>query len=190
MGEKSATNLVAAMEKSRQTSLARFLYALGIREVGEATALTLARHFGSLAALAQADLEALQAVPDVGPVVASHIRHFFDQAHNLEVIEALQAAGVTWPEFEPEQQAALPLAGQTWVLTGTLERLSRDQAKGYLQQLGAKVAGSVSAKTHCVVAGEAAGSKLDKAKALDIPVLDESALIDTLSAHGINMDDA
>ncbi len=190
MGEKSASNLVAALEKGKQTSLQRFLYALGIREVGEATALALARHFGGLAALQAADEEALQSVPDVGPVVASHIRHFFQQPHNLEVIAALQQAGVHWPEADPAQQAAsLPLAGQTWVLTGTLMQLSRDQAKGFLQQLGAKVAGSVSAKTHCVVAGDAAGSKLDKANQLGIPVLDEAALIATLSANGITLDD-
>ena len=133
-----------------------------------------------------ADEERLQQVPDVGPVVAGQIRHFFDQSHNVEVVQALRAAGVTWREFEPESAAEqLPLDGQSWVLTGTLEQLTRDQAKQALEQLGARVTGSVSSKTSCVVAGEAAGSKLDKARDLAVEVMDEQGLLDLLDAHGL-----
>ena len=159
MGDKSAQNLVAALAKSRDTTLARFLYALGIREVGEATALALASHFGSLDGIRSADEEALQQTPDVGPVVARHVHTFFRQPHNLEVIARLRAAGVHWPEAEPGTAAAAaqPLSGKTFVLTGTLSE-PRDVVKQRLQALGAKVAGSVSKKTDFVVAGEDAGS--------------------------------
>lgn len=189
MGEKSATKLVAALDKSRQTTLQRFLFALGIREVGEATALALANDFGSLDAIMHADEERLQEVPDVGPVVASHIRHFFMQPHNVDVIVALREAGVHWQEFDPAERAMdQPLKGQTWVLTGTLQQLTRDQAKAFLIELGAKVAGSVSAKTTQVVAGEAAGSKLDKARQLGVSIMDEAAFLGTLGEMGIKVD--
>ena len=176
MGDKSAENLIAAIEHSRSTSLPRFLYALGIRDVGEATAQTLARHFGTLQALMAADEEQLQQVPDVGPVVAASIHAFFAERHNLEVIHKLQRAGVHWPEVAVAPREELPLAGKTIVLTGTLAGMTRDQAKSRLEALGAKVAGSVSKKTDYVVAGEAAGSKLDKAVELGITVLDEQGL--------------
>jgi DNA ligase (NAD+) len=185
MGEKSAANLVEAIDNSKQISLPRFLFALGIREVGEATALALANHFGSLEAIMTADEAAFLAVPDVGPVVASHLCHFFAEPHNQTVIAALRAAGVTPSESVPQKPEALPLHGQTWVLTGTLTQLTRDQAKAALQQLGAKVAGSVSAKTSVVIAGEAAGSKLDKAVALGVPVQDEAWLLALLAEQGV-----
>ncbi|MFN3587164.1 MAG: NAD-dependent DNA ligase LigA, partial [Moraxellaceae bacterium] len=185
MGEKSADNLLAAIARSRETTLPRFLYALGIREVGEATALLLARHFGRLEALIAADEAALQQVPDVGPVVAASIARFFRQPHNLEVIARLRALGVHWPDLAAEADRPQPLAGQTWVLTGTLAALSRDQAKEKLQQLGAKVAGSVSKKTQCVVAGEATGSKLADAEKHGVPVIDEAALLALLAEHGL-----
>lgn len=175
MADKSAQNLIDALEKSKQTTLARFLYALGIREVGEATARSLAQHFGSLGAVEQADEEALQLVSDVGPIVASHVAAFFRQSHNREVIEKLQRAGLQWEEGAPMEPAQQPLAGLTFVLTGTLSR-SRDEIKEELQALGAKVAGSVSKKTHYLVAGEAAGSKLTKAQELGVEVLDEAGL--------------
>jgi DNA ligase (NAD+) len=191
MGEKSAANLVTALAASRDTSLPRFLFALGIREVGEATALSLSKFFGGLEAVMAADEEMLQRVPDVGPIVASHIRHFFQQQHNLDVIRSLRDAGVQWQEFDPSDAAAeLPLDGETWVLTGSMSILSRDQAKAYLIDLGAKVAGSVSAKTTIVVAGEKAGSKLDKAEKLAIPVIDEAAFIARLQALGVSVSDA
>jgi len=177
MGDKSAQNLLDALQKSKQTTLARFIYALGIREVGEATAASLASHFAELAALMRANEEQLLEVDDVGPIVASHIVNFFQQGHNQEIITALLAEGVQWPVIEKKSVQEMPLAGQTWVLTGTLETLSRDQAKERLLALGAKVSGSVSAKTHCVVAGASAGSKLSKAETLGIEVRDESALL-------------
>ncbi len=177
MGAKSAANLVGALERSKRISLARFLFALGIREVGEATAQALANHFGSLEAVMAADEEALVSVPDVGKVVAAHIAHFFAEAHNREVIEDLLAAGVTVETVAVRQAGQGPLEGQTWVLTGTLESMSRDEAKQRLQALGAKVAGSVSAKTTCVVAGPGAGTKLAKAEELGITVIDEPALL-------------
>ncbi|HEA52137.1 NAD-dependent DNA ligase LigA [Marinobacter antarcticus] len=182
MGEKSASNLVAAIDRSRQPVLWRFLYALGIREVGEATAKSLASHFGSLEAVAEADEESLVAVQDVGPIVAGHIRSFFEQPHNLETLDALRDAGVKWQE-EEITAGAKPLQGQTWVLTGTLSELTRDEAREKLETLGAKVAGSVSRKTACVVAGEAAGSKLEKAEKLGVQVLDEQALLEMLKEH-------
>ncbi|MBD3641099.1 MAG: NAD-dependent DNA ligase LigA [Marinobacter sp.] len=185
MGEKSASNLVKAIEGSREPVLWRFLYALGIREVGEATAKALASHFGTMEAIADADEEALQEVPDVGPIVAGHIRSFFDQPHNQETLQALKEAGVRWQE-EVVEQGEKPLQGETWVLTGTLSGMTRDEAKEKLEALGAKVAGSVSKKTACVVAGEAAGSKLAKAEQLEIPVLDEEGLLKLLKEHGLD----
>lgn len=171
MGPKSAANLVAALEASRETTLPRFIYALGIREVGEATSATLARHFGSLEALMAADEASLLQVPDVGPVVAGHIVSFFRQDENLTVIEGLKAAGIHWPAPAPAVSGGLPLQGLTFVITGTLPGLGRDEIKARLEALGGKVSGSVSRKTHCLVAGEAAGSKLDKARELGVRIL-------------------
>lgn len=182
MAEKSAQNIVDALQKSKQTTLPRFLYGLGIRHVGESTAKDLARHFGKLDAIMDAGVEALMEAPDVGPVVAQSLRTFFDQAHNREVVEQLRACGLQWQEGEPAPRALLPLAGQTFVLTGTLPTLSREEAKERLEAAGAKVAGSVSKKTSYVVAGEEAGSKLDKARELGITVLDEAGLLALLQA--------
>ena len=182
MAEKSAQNVLAALEKSKQTTLPRFLFALGIRHVGEATAKELARHFGTLDALMDASAEQLVQVNDVGPVVAEAIHTFFAQPHNREVVEQLRACGVTWQEGAPAERATLPLAGKTVVLTGTLPTLSRDAAKDLLEAAGAKVAGSVSKKTHYVVAGEEAGSKLAKAQELGVPVLDEAGMLALLAA--------
>ncbi len=177
MADKSAANLVAGLEKSKHTTLARFLYALGIRHVGEATAKDLARHFGGMDRLLAAGVEQLLEVGDVGPVVAQSIRTFFDQPHNVEVVQQLRAAGITWSEHEGAAVAEpLPLSGKTLVLTGTLPRLSRDEAKALIEAAGGKVAGSVSKKTSWVVAGEEAGSKLDKARELGVTVLDEEGL--------------
>ncbi|WP_138441166.1 NAD-dependent DNA ligase LigA [Marinobacter alexandrii] len=184
MGDKSASNLIAAIDRSRQPVLWKFLYALGIREVGEATAKSLASFFGTLEAIASADEETLQSVPDVGPIVAGHIRSFFEQPHNQETLTALQDAGVQWQD-EVIEESEKPLQGQTWVLTGTLSEMTRDEAKEQLESLGAKVSGSVSKKTACVVAGEAAGSKLAKAEQLDVPVLDEAGLLALLKQHGL-----
>ena len=180
MAEKSAANVLQSLEKSKSTTLPRFLFGLGIRHVGEATARDLARHFGSLPALMAASLDQLLQVPDVGPVVAESVLRFFGQAHHQEVIEQLLACGVHWPDLPSNAQIPLPLAGRTYVLTGTLPTLSREQAKDMLEQAGAKVAGSVSQKTTAVVAGSEAGSKLDKALALGVPVLDEQGLLDLL----------
>jgi len=177
MADKSAQNVLAALEKSKYTTLPRFVFGLGIRNVGESTAKDLARHFGNLDAIMDATLEQLQQVSDVGPVVAHSLRTFFDQPHNREVVEQLRACGVTWSEGAPAERATLQLAGQTVVLTGQLPTLSRDAAKELLEAAGAKVAGSVSKKTSCVVAGAEAGSKLDKALALGVPVLDEAGLL-------------
>ncbi len=183
MAEKSAANIIAALEQSKATTLARFLFGLGIREVGEATAQALANGFGNLSAIETADEERLQQTPDVGPVVAAHVHAFFRQPHNLEVIKKLTAPGLLhWPDVEVTT-AVQPLAGKTVVLTGTMERLSRDQAKERLQALGAKVAGSVSKKTSFVVAGAEAGSKLSKAEELGIEVIDEAALLALLQSH-------
>lgn len=184
MGDKSASNLVAALEKSKTTTLPRFLFALGIREVGQATARNLAQHFGRLEALMAADEEALMAVADVGPVVAHFVREFFQLADTQEAVSRLREAGIHWPELQPAAAAELPLQGQTWVLTGTLEAMSRDEAKEKLQALGAKVSGSVSAKTYRVVAGPGAGSKLAKAESLGIDVWDESALLAFFEDNG------
>jgi DNA ligase (NAD+) len=176
MGEKSAQNLLAGLEQSKSTTLPRFLFALGIRHVGEATARDLSRHFGTLDAVMEANVDQLLQVPDVGPVVAESVHTFFMQAHNREVVEQLRACGVHWTEAEPVPAASLPLTGKTVVLTGTLPTLSRDEAKALLEAAGAKVAGSVSKKTHYVIAGEEAGSKLDKARELGVAVLDEVGL--------------
>ena len=180
MAEKSAANLLSAISRSRNTTLARFIYALGIRNVGEATARDLAIHFGNLDAFLAADETALQQVPDVGPVVAASIRHFLDQPHNVEVIEQLRASGVSWPEGEPLRRDALPLHGKTFVLTGSLPALSRDEAKAMIEAQGGKVAGSVSKKTDYVVAGAEAGSKLDKAQELGILIINEAQLLEVL----------
>ncbi|HMM87226.1 NAD-dependent DNA ligase LigA [Azohydromonas sp.] len=177
MADRSAANLVAALERSKHTTLARFLYALGIRHVGEATAKDLARHFGSIDRIMDASVDELLQVRDVGPVVAQSIRTFFDQPHHREVVEQLRAAGVRWDEHDGAPPAdALPLAGKTLVLTGTLPTLSRDEAKALIEAAGGKVSASVSKKTHLVVAGAEAGSKLDKARELGVAVIDEDAL--------------
>lgn len=179
-----AENLLGGIDQSRETTLERLLFALGIRDVGEATAKQLARWFGSLDALMAASVEELLAIPDVGPVVSARIRGFFAGAHHREVIAALRANGVRWPEGPPQRAAEGPLAGKTVVLTGGLAAMSRDEAGAHLEALGAKVAGSVSKKTSLVVAGEAAGSKLDKARELGIEIWDEAALLDVLRANG------
>jgi DNA ligase (NAD+) len=182
MAEKSAQNVLAALEKSKRTTLPRFLFGLGIRHVGEATAKELARHFGQLDRIMDASLEALSEVNDVGPVVAQSIRTFFDQPHNREVVEQLRACGVTWEEGEPAERAPQPLAGKTFVLTGTFPTLKREDAKALLEAAGAKVAGSVSKKTDYVVAGTDAGSKLDKANELGVAVLDEAGMLALLGS--------
>jgi len=178
MGEKSAENLVAALESSKKTTLDRFLYALGIREVGEATAANLAQYFGDLDALVAADQEALEAVPDVGPVVASHIHAFFAEDRNRNVIQALQDLGVTWPKGKAMGAVSDtgPFAGKTVVITGTLQSMTRDEAKDRIRAAGGKVTGSVSKKTDFVLVGENAGSKLEKAEALGIETIDEDRL--------------
>ncbi len=183
MAEKSAVNLLDALEKSKTTTLGRFLFSLGIRHVGEATAKELARHFGQLDAVMAASEDALLQVADVGPVVAHSIRTFFDQPHNREVVQALRDAGVNWPEGDALAPTEMPLAGITVVLTGTLQSMGRDEAKEKLEALGAKVAGSVSKKTHYVVAGAEAGSKLEKAQALGVAVLDDAGLAVLLSGQ-------
>jgi DNA ligase (NAD+) len=178
LGEKSAKNLVSALEKSKKTTLSRFLYALGIRDVGEATAAAIANHFGSVEAIQDASEEAIQEVPDVGPVVAAHAHMFFQQPHNREVIQALRDSGVHWPAQKARAAAAEgPLTGKTFVLTGSLESMSRDQAGDRITALGGKVTGSVSKKTHYVVAGAEAGSKLTKAQELGVEILDEDAFL-------------
>ena len=187
MADKSAQNVLAALEKSKHTTLARFLFGLGIRHVGETTAKDLARHFGTLDAIMGATAadaateDQLLQVPDVGPIVARSIYTFFQQPHNREVIEQLRACGITLQEGAPSAQALLPLAGKTFVLTGTFPTLKREEAKEMLEAAGAKVAGSVSKKTHYVVAGEEAGSKLTKAQELGVPVLDEAGLLALLA---------
>ncbi len=186
MAEKSAQNVLAALEKSKQTTLPRFLFGLGLRHVGEATAKDLARHFGTLDAIMDASVEQLLEVNDVGPVVAQSLHNFFQQPHNREVVEQLRACGVTWPEGAVAERAPQVLAGKTVVLTGTLPTLSRDAAKDMLEAAGAKVAGSVSKKTSYVVAGEEAGSKLAKAQELGVTVLDEAGMLALLQqASGV-----
>lgn len=176
MAQKSAENLLNSIEASKQTTLPKFLFSLGIREVGEATAQTLANNFGTLDKVIEASVEQLLEVEDVGPVVARHIVDFFRNPDNLSIVEAIRNSGVQWKDIDQTAQS-LPLKGQTWVLTGTLETMSRAEAKDRLQQFGAKVSGSVSAKTHAVVAGPGAGSKLNKAQSLDIQILTEESLI-------------
>lgn len=181
MATKSAQNILDALEHSKKATLARFIYALGMRNVGEATAKDLAKHFGKLSALMQATTEDLLNVNDVGPVVAESIINFLGEAHNQEVIAALLAAGITWPETEGKQLATGNLLGKTFVLTGTLPNLSRDDAKEKIEEAGGKVSGSVSKKTDYVVAGADAGSKLDKAQELGLNILDEAGLLALLS---------
>ncbi|UUA73515.1 NAD-dependent DNA ligase LigA [Cellvibrio sp. QJXJ] len=184
MGEKSADNILSALETSKKTTLAKFIYALGIREVGEATARNFANYFGSFEVLAAADQETLQKVPDVGPVVAHFVAEFFAQESNIIAVSALRNHGIHWDNIDVVSPEELPLAGLTYVLTGTLESLSRDDAKAHLLALGAKVAGSVSAKTDYVVAGPGAGSKLAKAEELGLKVMDEAGLLELLQQHG------
>jgi DNA ligase (NAD+) len=183
MAEKSAQNILDALEKSKHTTLARFIYALGIRHVGEATAKELARHFGNLDAFLVASEEQLLEVNDIGPVIARSIMAFLSDPLNLEMIEQLRAAGVHWPEAEPVERKAQPLQGLTFVLTGTLPTMSRDEAKEIIEAAGGKVAGSVSKKTSYVVAGEEAGSKLAKAEELGVTILDEAGLLLLLKSH-------
>ncbi|MCY1166557.1 DNA ligase [compost metagenome] len=184
MADKSANNLLEALEKSKQTTLPRFLFGLGIRHVGEATAKELARHFGKLDAIMDATEEQLLEVSDVGPIVAKSLRTFFDQPHNREVVEQLRACGVTWEEGEPAARAPQPFSGKTFVITGTLPTLSRDEAKERVEAAGGKVAGSVSKKTDYVVAGSEAGSKLVKAQELGVAIIDEAALLLMLDSSG------
>lgn len=183
VADKWAHNLVNAIDSSRSTTLERLLFALGIPDVGESTAKTLARYFGALDPLMKADEATLREVPDVGPVVAAHIAHFFAESHNRDVIEALRARGVHWPEGAPQRSSDGPLAGKIVVLTGGLNAMTRDEAGARLEALGAKVSGSVSKKTSIVVAGEAAGSKLAKAEELGIEIWDEAALLAFLANH-------
>jgi DNA ligase (NAD+) len=178
MGDKSATNLIDALEKSKDTTLNRFLYALGIREVGEATARSLAQNYGELEPIMKATAEELETIQDIGPIVAQHIVHFFEQSHNRDVIKKLIKAGIHWPAIETATEQ--PLAGNTYVLTGTLTSMTRDEAKAKLIALGAKVAGSVSKNTTAVFAGEKAGSKLTKAESLGVSVKSEEDLINLL----------
>ena len=175
MGDKSAENTLAAIEKSKTTTLAKFIYALGIREVGEATAKTLAKHFGSIEKIEAASIEELTEVSDVGPIVAAHIHGFFAQKHNRELIQKLINKGIHWPVIEIATEQ--PLKGQTFVITGSLETLSRDEAKQKLEALGAKVSGSVSAKTNYVIVGADAGSKLAKAQELGVKTLNEQEFL-------------
>jgi DNA ligase (NAD+) len=181
MADKSASKLLDAIERSKQTTLPRFIFGLGIRHVGEATAKALARHFGQLDAVMAASTEQLLEVADVGPVVAQSIRTFFDQAHNREVVEQLRALGLSWPEGEPAARPVLVLTGKTLVITGTLPTLSRDEAKDRIEAAGGKVAGSVSKKTDYLVAGAEAGSKLAKAQELGVALLDEAQLLELLN---------
>ncbi|WP_024611203.1 NAD-dependent DNA ligase LigA [Pseudoalteromonas sp. TB64] len=183
MGPKSAKNLVTALEEAKGTTLAKFLYSLGIREAGEATAQNLANHFLTLENVINASIDSLTQVSDVGEIVAAHVRGFFDEEHNLAVVNALVEQGVNWPQLSAPSEEEQPLAGLTYVLTGTLNTLNRNDAKARLQQLGAKVSGSVSAKTDALVAGEKAGSKLTKAQDLGIDILTEDELIELLIKH-------
>jgi DNA ligase (NAD+) len=183
MGPKSAENVLAALERSKKTTLARFLFALGIRDVGEATAAALAAHFGEIDSLMAADIESVQQVPDVGPVIAAHVVEFFADDANRRVIDRLRRAGVSWPSVSKASGGSQPLSGLTFVLTGTLESMPREEAEDALRALGAKAAGSVSKKTSYVVAGRDAGSKLKKAEELGVPVLDENALRQILSSQ-------
>jgi DNA ligase (NAD+) len=188
MAEKSAQNILIALQNSKQTTLPRFLYGLGIRHVGEATAKALVKHFGKLDTIMDATLEQLTQVADVGPIVALSLRTFFDQTHNREVVEQLRACGVAWTEGEPSPAALLAFSGKTFVITGTLPNLGRDELKEMLEAAGAKVAGSVSKKTHYLVAGSDAGSKLDKARELGVPVLDEAGVLAILNETNVGDD--
>ena len=191
MGEKSAQKLVDAIEKSKATTLPRFLFGLGIRHVGETTAKDLARHFGDIDRLMDASVEQLLEVPDVGPIVASSVRAFFEQPHHREIVEQLRAAGVHWPAIEgTASDAHRPLLGKTLVITGTLPTLGRDEAKELIEAAGGKVSGSVSKKTNWLVAGEEAGSKLEKAQALGVTVIDEAGLQALLAAPADAVDEA
>jgi DNA ligase (NAD+) len=178
MGEKSAQNLLEGFEKSKHTTLARFLYSLGVRQVGEATAKDLAKQFGSLDRIINASVDELLQVNDVGPIVAHSIHLFFAQKHNREVLQALRDAGVTWPEHEGVSADTFPklLSGKVFVLTGALPTLSRDEAKDMIEAAGGKVSGSVSKKTNYVIAGSDAGSKLQKAQELGVTIIDEAGL--------------
>jgi len=187
MAEKSAGKLITAIGKSKQVPLARFLFALGIREVGEATAQSLVNAFGELDAIIKASAESLEEIQDIGKIVAHYIRAFFDENHNLEIIDKLLKAGVRPIESAPVNKDELPLNGRTYVVTGTLEAMGRSEAKEKLQQLGARVAGSVSAKTDCVIAGPGAGSKLTKAEELGIEIIDEAAFMSLLMQHDISV---
>jgi DNA ligase (NAD+) len=184
MADKSAQNIVAALEKSKHTTLNRFLFGLGIRHVGETTAKDLAQHFGRLSAIMDASADDLLQVNDVGPIVANSIHTFFAQPHNREVVEQLRATGITWPENDgaARDESPRPLAGKTFVLTGTLPTMSREAAKELIEAAGGKVSGSVSKKTDYVVAGAEAGSKLDKARELEVEVIDEGQLMKLLPA--------
>ncbi|MGB1272417.1 MAG: NAD-dependent DNA ligase LigA, partial [Endozoicomonas sp.] len=185
MGPKSADNLIRALDGCRETTLARFIYALGIREVGEATAQSLASHYPDLEQLMSTSVDDLQQVGDVGPVVAAHIEAFFRQEHNREVIEGLLAKGIHWPSSVTRKVAdEQPLTGETWVLTGTLHTMTRDEGKAFLQKLGAKVTGSVSAKTSALLAGEKAGSKLAKAEKLGVRIVTEGELAQMMLEWG------
>jgi DNA ligase (NAD+) len=187
MGEKSAKNLMAAIESAKRTTLPKFLYALGIREVGEATALSLANYFGDIEPIISASIDELQEVSDVGPVVAEHIRSFMNQQHNREVInDLLRRHKIHWPKIDkPAADIELPFSGKTIVVTGTLIGMSRAEAKEAIQQLGGKASGSVSAKTDYLLAGANAGSKLAIAESLDVPLLSEEDLLDILNKHRI-----
>ncbi|WP_225667691.1 helix-hairpin-helix domain-containing protein [Thalassolituus oleivorans] len=188
--QKSAQNVLDALETAKKTTLGRFLYALGIREVGTVTAQNLAAHFGFLERIMNASNEQLLEVADVGVIVAAHVTNFFAEEHNRTVIEQLQKAGISWEEQEPTKAEDAPLSGQIAVITGTLSDITREQAKTLLERLGVKVTGSVSAKTDFLVAGEKAGSKLAKAQQLDVTVLDEAAFIEMLAEHGLSVADA
>lgn len=186
MGSKSAANLQKAVEASKETTLARFIFALGIREVGQATSRNLAEYYGSLEALMSADSESLLAVNDIGPIVARFIVEFFAQADKRQLISDLRQSGVHWPDITPTGADDKSLKNLSYVLTGTLEQMTREEAKGHLQSLGAKVSGSVSKNTDYLIAGPGAGTKLTKAEALGIPIMDEAALIALLDGHGVS----
>jgi len=183
MGSKSAENLVAALNASKETTLPKFLFGLGIREVGVATAASLAKYFGTLAALQKASVEDLLSVTDVGPVVAQHVHDFFNNTSNFDMLNILHDKGIRWPDIEVKHADDLPLAGMVYVITGTIESLGRIEAKEALEALGAKVAGSVSKKTSCVIAGLNAGSKLTKAQTLGVDVIDEAEFIKLLAKY-------
>ena len=185
MGNKSANNLLGALEKSKKTTLPRFLYSLGIREVGDATSLSLASYFKSLDAIQVAKLEDLEAVPDIGPIVAGFINSFFSQEENLKIIKELIHFGINWPDLLADKNRDLPLSNQIWVLTGGMEVMGRAEAKEKLQLLGARVSGSVSSKTNFIVAGAGAGSKLKRAKELSVEIIDESSLLSLLEEYDL-----